>query len=465
MKYEDTIVAPATPPGRSGIGVVRLSGPGAIRIASQLVRPPEAASAVQRATVATFADPESGRVLDQVVITCFRAPHSYTGDDVVEISCHGSPVLLAYLVECCLEHGARPAEPGEFTMRAFLNGRIDLAQAEAVRDLIESRTLYQARVAALQLGGSVSARLKPHKQTLLELIATLEAGIDFADDDVAVMEWNEITARLDRIRADLQKLIESYRFGRIVHDGLSLSIVGRPNVGKSSLFNRLLNEERAIVTAVPGTTRDLLAETAAIRGVPLRFIDTAGIREAANEVERIGMEKTHQAMADADLRLLVVDASQPWTDVDEQLARKTRPLGPMVAAANKCDLPARTTPASLAQALRGDADDGSDVRVVSTSALTGEGIEELCDAILTAIAPGGDLSAGGEFITHARHQQLIQASLAAIDRARRAARGKIHHEMLLLDLYEALRPLDAITGATDVEDILGLIFSKFCVGK
>ncbi len=462
MTHEDTIVAPATPPGRSGIAIVRLSGPRARDVAGALIRPKEAADSVQHATVAAFADPDSGRTLDRIVVTCFRAPHSYTGEDVVEISCHGSPVLVAFLVECCIERGARPAEPGEFTLRAFLNGRIDLAQAEAVRDLIESRTLYQARVAALQVEGSVSARLKPHKQSLVELIAMLEAGIDFADDDVAVMEWKEISARLDRIRDDLLKLIEGYRFGRIVHDGLSLSIVGRPNVGKSSVFNRLLNEERAIVTAVPGTTRDLLTETAAIRGIPLKFIDTAGIRETADAVERIGVERSHQAMADADLRLLVLDASQPWTEADARLLSKTRALGTMVVAANKCDLPVRISKADIEPLLcRG----GNAARLVFTSALTGEGFHEMCDEILEAVAPARELSSGGEFITNARHQQLIQTSLAAIDRARRAAGEQTHHEMLLLDLYEALRPLDAITGSTDVEDILGVIFSKFCVGK
>ena len=266
-------------------------------------------------------------MLDQVVVTCFRAPHSYTAEDVVEISCHGAPVILRYLEECCLAQGARAAEPGEFTMRAFLNGRIDLTQAEAVRDLIESQTLYQARVAAQQLSGSVSARLKPHKQVLLELIARLEAGIDFAEDDVAVIEWQEILTALDRIRADLEKLVEGYEYGRIVREGLTLAIVGRPNVGKSSLFNRLLNEERAIVTPIPGTTRDLVAETANLGGIPLRFVDTAGVREALDEVEKIGVERTFSAIADSDLRLMVVDASEPWTEDDAAAAREVAPSG------------------------------------------------------------------------------------------------------------------------------------------
>jgi tRNA modification GTPase len=307
MPAEDTIVAIATPPGRGGMGVVRLSGGRAVEIATALLKLPPTQLETQRATIREFAEPESQRVLDQVVVTCFRAPHSYTAEDVVEISCHGAPVILNYLVELCLERGARAAEPGEFTLRAFLNGRIDLTQAEAVRDLIESRTLYQARVAAEQLDGSISARLKPHKKVLVELIARLEAGIDFAEDDVSVAGWDEILQSIEEIRADLGKFVQSYTYGRIVREGLSLAIVGRPNVGKSSLFNRLLNEDRAIVTATPGTTRDLVSESSSVGGIPLRFVDTAGIRDALDEAEKIGVQKSMQAVADSDLRLLVVD--------------------------------------------------------------------------------------------------------------------------------------------------------------
>jgi tRNA modification GTPase len=408
---------------------------------------------------------------------------------VVEISCHGAPVILRYLVECCLSRGARAAEPGEFTMRGFLNGRIDLTQAEAVRDLVESRTLYQARVAAQQLEGAVSARLKPHKQVLLELIARLEAGIDFAEDDVAVMEWQEILARIDRIHAELDKLVQGYEYGRLVREGLSLAIVGRPNVGKSSLFNRLLNEERAIVTSTPGTTRDLVAETANIGGIPLRFVDTAGIRHTEEEVERIGVEKSFQAIADSNLRLLVIDASEGWTDEDSNLLSKVRPLGALLVACNKADLPPKISNEDLDRFLTGDenlsaspevgrdglgppaADKSLPLRevtpahIVWTSALTGEGIPQLKEKILEIAAPERDLGHEGEFITNLRHQQLLKGSLQALAKARQAAEQKLPHEMLLLDLYEALRPLDQITGATYVDDVLDIIFSTFCVGK
>jgi tRNA modification GTPase len=461
--FEDTIVAISTPAGRGGLGVVRLSGPRAIEITTRLIKLPKLPLETQRATLGAFASMESGRVLDQVVVTCFRAPHSYTAEDVVEISCHGAPVILRHLEECCLAQGARAAEPGEFTLRAFLNGRIDLTQAEAVRDLIESQTLYQARVAAQQLHGSISTRLKPHKQVLLELIARLEAGIDFAEDDVAVIEWQEILTRLDQISADLEKLVEGYEYGRIVREGLTLAIVGRPNVGKSSLFNRLLNEERAIVTPIPGTTRDTVTETANIGGIPLRFVDTAGVRQALDEVEKIGVERTFSAIADSDLRLLVVDASAPWTEDDAALLAKLLPLGSLLVALNKSDLPPQEVApgfSSAHAALKGGA-----TTIVRTSALTGEGIPELKDKILALAAPARATGPEGEFITNLRHQQLIKNSLAGLAKARQAAEQKTPHEMLLLDLYDALRPLDLITGATYADDILDIIFKTFCVGK
>jgi tRNA modification GTPase len=451
---DDTIVAVATPPGRGGLGVVRLSGSLAVEIATSLIRFQKLPLEMQRATLGEFCDPQSGKILDRVLATCFRRPHSYTAEDVVEISCHGAPVILRYLVECCLGRGARVAEPGEFTLRAFLNGRIDLTQAEAVRDLIESRTLYQARVAAQQLEGAVSARLKPHKQVLLALIARLEAGIDFAEDDVAVMELPEIVARIDRIYTDLENLVQGYEYGRIVREGLSLAIVGRPNVGKSSLFNRLLNEERAIVTSTPGTTRDLVAETANLRGIPLRFVDTAGIRHTEDEVEKIGVERSLQAIADSDLRLLVLDASEPWTDADSSLLSRVRPLGALLVACNKADLPPKISRA-----------DFEVTPVVWTSALTGAGIPELKEKILEVATPARDQGTEGEFITNLRHQQLLENSLEGLAKARRAAEQNVPHEMLLLDLYEALRPLDQITGATYVDDVLNIIFSTFCVGK
>jgi len=471
MPTQDTIVAVATPLGRGGIGVVRLSGDRAMEIATGLVRFPSLPLEARRATLGEFCDTASGRTLDQVVATCFPCPHSYTREDVVEIACHGSPVILKHLVESALERGARAAEPGEFTLRAFLNGRIDLTQAEAIRDLIESRTLYQARVAAQQMEGAVSARLKPHKQAMVDLIARLEAGIDFAEDDVPVEGWDTILASLGGIRGDLETLVEGYAYGRIVREGLSLAIVGRPNVGKSSLFNRLLNEERALVTPVPGTTRDLVAESANVGGIPLRFVDTAGVRETTDVIETLGIEKTLTAIADSDLRLLVVDTSQPWTGEDSKLLAKLRPLGPLLVACNKSDLGRQMSATEIEPLTTRDSEaieataSTTAMRVVWTSALTGDGLPELREGILDLASGSHGAGSDGELITNLRHQQLLKACLSALERAGEAAAKQVPHELLLLDLYDALHALDEITGATTVEDVLGVIFSTFCVGK
>ena len=277
------------------------------------------------------------RRIDEVVVTYFAKPHSYTTDDIVEISAHGSPVVLRHIVELCVAAGARLAEPGEFTMRAFLNGRIDLTQAEAVRDLIDSQTLYQAKVAAQQLEGALSRRLQPIKQKLVELIAVLEAGIDFAEDDVSVMADAVILERIAAVRTPLEQLSATFAYGKIVHEGLTLAIVGRPNVGKSSLFNRLVERERAIVTATPGTTRDLVSETVAIGGIPVKLVDTAGIRDALDEAESMGIRKSMEALADADLVLVVLDASQGETAEDAELLRQAQGR-PVIVVENKCDL-------------------------------------------------------------------------------------------------------------------------------
>ncbi len=269
----------------------------------------------------------AGHAVDHVVVTYFAAPRSYTAEDVIEISCHGAPVVLRFALERACASGARLAEPGEFTLRAYLNGRIDLPRAEAVRDLIDATTLYQARIAAQQIGGSVSLRLKPVKEQLLELIALLEAGIDFAEDDISVAAPEEILRRIDPVLAAVRALIASFAYGKLVHQGFTLAIVGRPNVGKSSLFNRLLEQDRAIVTDVAGTTRDLVSETAVIEGIPVKFVDTAGIRSGQDLVEKLGIERSYQAMADADLTVVVVDLSAPLDAAGSAADRKSSAAG------------------------------------------------------------------------------------------------------------------------------------------
>ena len=451
MPLHDTIVAISTPPGRGGIGVVRLSGPRARAIAEGMVRvSADSAWRPWRANMGELLD-RAGHTVDNVVATFFEKPRSYTAEDVVEISCHGSPVVLRHAVERAVEAGARIAEPGEFTLRAFLNGRLDLPSAEAVRDLIEATTLYQARIAAQQAGGSVSRRIAPLKEQLLELIALLEAGIDFAEDDVSVAPSLEILRRIDPILDGVLRLADSFQYGSLVRSGLTLAIVGRPNVGKSSLFNALLEQDRAIVTDIPGTTRDLISETASIGGIPVKLYDTAGIREGAELVESLGIERSFQAMADADLTLVVLDLSQTPAEPDRALAARAQAQGRFLLIGNKCDL--------------GSAGRQVFPNAAPVSALTGEGIPELRSAILDAVAPRGALEQETGFITSLRHERLLRESEASLRQARVATQAGIPHEMLLLDLYSALRPIDAITGATTADDILNRIFSTFCIGK
>ncbi len=504
MNLDDTIVAIATPPGRGGIGVVRLAGPEARAIAQPMLSlsrelepnraircdliEPCGAGAPARETAnpstthvgtdafvrpaersSAPADTKTQAHIDEVVVTYFAKPHSYTTDDIVEISAHGSPVVLRHIVELSLARGARLAEPGEFTMRAFLNGRLDLTQAEAVRDLIDSQTLFQAKVAAQQLEGALSNRLKPIKQKLVDLIALLEAGIDFAEDDISVAPDATILDRIAQVKTPLVQLAATFTYGKIVHQGLTLAIVGRPNVGKSSLFNRLVERERAIVTAQPGTTRDLVSETVAIGGIPVELVDTAGIRRALDEAESIGIRKSMEALADADLVLVVIDRTQPLSDEDRELLTHVEGRQAIVVE-NKSDLlsscgdgrparPSRAEPGRVSQV------EPRSPQCIPTSALTGEGIPALRAAILNHVAGDSTTQLESGFLTSVRHQKLVNDALTGLDAAANAVADRVPHEMLLLDLYGALRPLDEITGATTTDDILSLIFSTFCIGK
>ena len=456
MNLDDTIVAIATPPGRGGIGVVRLAGPDARAIAQPMLRLQhdlEPGRAAFGELLEPDQQPSSATRIDEVVVTYFQKPHSYTTDDIVEISAHGSPVVLRHVVELALARGARLAEPGEFTMRAFLNGRIDLTQAEAVRDLIDSQTLYQAKVAAQQLEGALSRRLQPIKTKLVELIARLEAGIDFAEDDVSILPSDQILQQIASIRTPLESLAGSFAYGKLVHEGLTLAIVGRPNVGKSSLFNRLVERERAIVTATPGTTRDLVSETVALDGIPVKLVDTAGLRRALDEAESIGIRKSMEALADADLVLVVLDCSQPIAAEDQELVNQVTERRAIVVA-NKADVESSKFAVPISR-----------LSSVRTSALTGSGIAELRAEILRYA--GGEAGAQAEagFLTNLRHQNLVREALTALTAAEAAVHNRVPHEMLLLDLYNSLRPLDEITGATTNDDILNLIFSTFCIGK
>ena len=443
----DTIVAPSTPPGRSAVGIVRLSGPRAKEIAELLVRcktlPP------RTATLGSMVD-STGAEVDRVLATLFPGPASYTGETVVEISCHGSPPVLRFAIERALELGARLAVPGEFTRRAFRNGRMDLVQAEGVRDLIDATTLYQAQVAARQTTGSLSGKLRAVKSQLVELIALLEAGIDFAEDDIEIADRDEILGRLKPVRDEVSTLADGFAVGKVVRGGLKLAIIGRPNVGKSSLFNRLLGRDRAIVNAAAGTTRDAISENASFGGIPVELMDTAGIRVSRDEIESEGVERSWQSLVNADCALVVVDLSEPPADSDSELWKRATDSCPALLVGNKQDLEERY----LAQS-----------PMVRVSAKTGKGVADLRAKILEQAVPGLEGMHEGSFVTNIRQERLLRESLGALDKAAIAVDSQVPHEMLLIDLYEALAPLDSITGGTTLDDILDRIFSTFCIGK
>jgi tRNA modification GTPase len=452
---EDTIVAIATPPGRGGIGIVRLSGSQACVLLTPLL---QLHSELQPGRARYGAIVDQGTRLDEAVVTWFAAPHSYTGEEVLEIAAHGAPVILDLLVRRALEAGARLARPGEFTQRAFLNRRLDLTQAEAVRDLIAAETLYQARVAAEQLSGALSRRVAPLKEQMVALIALLEAGIDFAEDDLEVTPDVEIAAQLAHLQFALAPIAASFREGRLVHNGLSLAIVGRPNAGKSSLFNRLVERDRAIVTATPGTTRDVIAERISLGGIPVELMDTAGLRESTDEAEAQGIERTGAAIAEADLVVLLLDATTSvagdslcLTEEDEQLLLRLEDRSPVVVL-NKIDL---ARPLRVPERM---------TEIALVSAQTGEGVAELRTVLLTRMR-GPANSAEGGMLTSLRHYEAIEGCRHALARSQEALKQRVPHEMLLLDLYAALEHLDQLTGTTTADDILNRIFATFCIGK
>ena len=463
---QDTIVAISTPPGRGGIGIVRLSGPHARSVAEPMLRLRKPL-AHARARFAEILDPTTQEPLDEAIVTFFAAPHSYTSQDVVEIAAHGSPVLLEHLLRTSVARGARLAEPGEFTQRAFLSGRLDLFQAEAVHDLIASSTLHQARLAAAQLGGSLARIIAPIKQQLLHLIATLEAGVDFAEDDLDLLSLQQIQSKLEAIEQPLATLAATYAYGRIVREGFTLAIVGRPNAGKSSLFNRLLERDRAIVTAQPGTTRDPISEPLALGGIPVQLIDTAGLRDAPlgveGEAELQGILRSRATIADADLVLHVLDAATA-SPLRPEAASTLHPDDasllaslqgrPHLIVTNKIDLVSQ--PPEIALPLS--------VSPHPVSAKTGEGVEALKQAILATLShlpPAADSA----ILTNLRQHQAITQAMDALVQARLATTQSLPHELLLIDLYSTLTALDLLTGATAPGDVLNLIFSTFCIGK
>lgn len=458
--FLDTIAAISTPPGEGGIGIVRLSGPEALAIASRIFVPRRPRDLRQspgfRMYLGMIVDGAGGRPVDEVLVSVMRAPRSYTGEDVVEINCHGGMVPVRRTLELVLREGARLAGPGEFTRRAFLHGRIDLAQAEAVLDVIRARTRAGLELAVRQIEGKLSRRIQEAEQELIGIMASLEASIDFPLE-VDEPEGGELLRRLADLRAQLEELIRGSSQGRILREGIKVAIVGRPNVGKSSLLNGLLGEERAIVTEVPGTTRDLISEAANIRGIPVELVDTAGIRETADLVEQLGVERSRQALAQADVVLLVVDGSQGADAADAQLAAAVGDR-PGILVYNKMDL------------VGGDKPEAGDWlpsgwRQVYTSAKEGWGLEEL-QAMIAEMVLGGEVSPGTEvLVTRARHQAALEKAVRALEQGEETVQAKLPLDLLAVDLRAAREALGEITGSTVDEEVLDRIFQDFCVGK
>jgi tRNA modification GTPase len=450
---DDTIAAISTPLGEGGIGIVRLSGREALPILRRLFRGVADDGLLEPRCLryGHIVDPASGQVVDEVLVSYMQAPRTYTRQDVVEINAHGGIVPLRHILELTLRHGARLASPGEFTVRAFLNGRLDLAQAEAVMDIVRARTEAGLRVAVDQLGGRLSQEVRAVRAHLVDLLAYLEAAIDFPEDEVPPLD---IAPALEQARARMERLLAHADQGIIYRQGVRVAIVGRPNVGKSTLLNALLRTERAIVTPIPGTTRDTLEETMNLQGIPLVLVDTAGIAATEDLVERLGVERSQQALRRADLALLVVDGSEPLTMADREIAGLVD-ARPAILVINKSDRPQVVA----------DPDFLPGARRVRISALTREGLEALEEALAEAVLSGRVVASDELLVSHPRHKAILQRALEQVTSAQEAHGRGMPSDFVAMDLTAAIHGLGEITGETASEDLLETIFRHFCVGK
>ena len=446
----ETIVAVSTPAGRGAIGIVRISGSLARGIAERLFQS-KTKLQHRRVHLGSWRH-ANGDVLDKAMVTLAESPNSYTGEDVVEISAHGNPIILSRMVEDICAAGARVAQPGEFTLRAVANGKMDLVQAEAIRDFIEAQTEAQARTALHQVNGALSKRIQPTKERLINLIAELEAGIDFAEDDVSVPTAEHLVPQLQKIAEELNAIAGTFEFGRLMTQGLRVAIAGKPNVGKSSLFNRLLNSDRAIVTDTPGTTRDVITEAVNLDGVPLRLADTAGLRDTTNKVEGLGVGRSLEEVAGADLTLAVFDGSREFDLDDERVLERVSSV-PHIVIVNKSDLKrVLVWPTAVRE-------------IVAVSASTGNQMEVLLDCMRQFLLDRKSDLAEDLVLTNVRQHAAVVRAGESSQKALSAIQHQVPHEMVLLDLYDALEGLNELTGEVVTEDILGRIFSTFCIGK
>ncbi len=448
---KNTIVALATPLGRSGIGVIRLSGKSSLSIVRKIVSDEKFSPEPRFAALRKIYDPQTKEILDEVIIVYFRSPKSFTGEDVIEISCHGSPVVLRQIIDFCLKFDARMADAGEFSLRALANGRMNLSQAEAIRDLIDAQTIAAARLSVRQLRGELSHTLQPLKDNLLDVIVVLESSLEFVEDDLPDFQAENIKQKLNGIVDELSKMASTFQAGKLLREGLKVALVGRPNVGKSSLFNALLGQERAIVTEIAGTTRDQIHEKFTINNIPISLIDTAGLRETSDVVESIGVERSKRTMVDADLVIVLLDGSEHINAEDKEIISQVAELNHLIVI-NKSDL----SQDSITIAGKSE--------VIRVSAKTGDGLDDLQRAIIKPFALQ-DIDNTGFLISDARHNDLLLRAKLEIEASTQLIDEKMSEEIVLIGLHNAMLFLGQVTGETTTEDMLTRIFSTFCIGK
>lgn len=458
---EDTISAVATALGEGGIGIIRISGSEAVAIANEIFEGTNGKKADDiksfQAAYGHIVDSETRSVIDEVLLLIMRAPRSYTREDVVEIHCHGGVMPIRKILALTLRHGARLAEPGEFTKRAFLNGRLDLTQAEAVIDLIRSKTDSSLKMAVGQLSGVLSKEIRDLRQDILQMVAHLEAAIDFPEEDIEELAVEEVNVRVQATIVKVEHLLATAQTGKVLREGLATVIIGKPNVGKSSLLNALLKEKRAIVTDIPGTTRDIIEEYVNIKGIPLKIVDTAGIRETADVVEKIGVERTREIVNKADLILVLLDASQPLSDEDREVLAMLKGRQAIVLV-NKSDLPQALEMDRVLHYI-------SDKKVIKLSVTAGLGLDELEQAIIDMVYSGEVQQGEGAIVNNARQASLIEQAAKHLHDALHTAAAGMPPDCLVIDLRAAWEKLGEVTGDTVGEDIVTQIFTQFCIGK
>ena len=458
----ETIAAISTPYGTGGIGIIRISGPEAFSVAEKIFRGSKKISETKSHSVVhgRIIDPADGQMVDEVLLVKMDSPRTFTGEDTIEINCHGGIVLLRRVLSLVLMYGARAACPGEFTKRAFINGRIDLAQAEAVIDLINSKTDEGSRAAAAQLQGKLSEKIRGARRKMIELIARIEAAIEYPEEDIEEITGEAVRNGIKEVREELRKIAQSFTRGRLLREGITAAIIGKPNAGKSSLLNALAGSSRAIVTDIPGTTRDIIEEYVNIKGIPVRFLDTAGIRSTDDPVEAIGVEKARTAAAEAELVIIVLDAQTGITDEDREIM-KTSLSKKTIVMINKTDVADDRMVEDMKEQIR----TYGDIPVVVASMVDGTGMDDLADRI-ESLAAGGEISANNEvLLTNARHRQLIEDAILGLDSAESAYKGGMPLDLVTIDIRDAAEALGRITGESVSEDVVNEIFSRFCVGK